>query len=418
MIKQQKIDHLFRHQYGKMVSILTRIFGLSHLETIEDAVQDTFLTATLKWRNELPENPEAWLTKAAKNRVLDLLRKITADQKRISNLNSGPSAITINHLFLDHEIEDSQLRMIFTACHPELKAQDQIAFALKTIAGFSSKEIASALLLKETAVKKRLTRARKTIKDKSITFELPERNTIKNRLHRVHEVIYLIFNEGFHSNRKDMLIRRNLCGEAIRLCQLLLKKEHYRTGGGYALFSLLCFHAARLESKLSEDGKIIDLKHQNRSLWYAPLIALGKDSMTKSYQYNEISSYQMEAAIASEHLKAKTFGDTDWSKILVYYQSLDKLQNSSFTSLNIAIVLLQLQRNDEALKVLSEIDPDQLEQRAYLFYGTQAEYYKNTNEIGKAIDSLDKALQMVSNSSEKAYLKAKKTVLLSNLTRP
>ncbi|PCJ92672.1 MAG: sigma factor, ECF subfamily protein [Flavobacteriaceae bacterium] len=411
MIKEQEMDHLFRHQYGKMVSILTRIFGLSHLETIEDAVQDTFLLASLKWRKEIPENPEAWLTKAAKNRAIDLLRKIKADQNRIANLSSGTSSIAFSHLFLEHEIEDSQLRMIFTACHPILKPQDQIAFALKTIAGFSGKEIASALLLKEATIKKRLARARKTIKEKEIVFELPEDNTIKDRLHRVHEVIYLIFNEGFHSNQKDSLIHKDLCGEAIRLCKLILKKTEYRTGDGYALFALLCFHASRMESKLSASGKIIDLKQQDRSLWYQPLIQLGNDALSTSRGYEEFSSYFLEAAIAQEHVYAKTFKSTNWQKIHAFYKHLNTLQETPFSLLNLAIVLLQLNKNQEALEILNSVNPNDLEQRSYLYFGAKAEYYKNIKENTKALDCIDEALKRVNNTSEKVYLEEKKMEL-------
>jgi RNA polymerase sigma factor (sigma-70 family) len=153
--KEQKVvDHLFRHQYGKMVAILTRIFGLSNLETIEDAVQDTFVKAISSWRNQMPDNPEAWLTQAAKNRVLDLFRKLSAEKKSVSKMESGQNVMAINELFLDNEIEDSQLRMIFAACNPILNPRDQIAFALRTISGFSSKEIASSLLLRRNHQKK------------------------------------------------------------------------------------------------------------------------------------------------------------------------------------------------------------------------------------------------------------------------
>ncbi len=193
---QNKLDHLFRHQYGKMVSILTRIFGLANLEIIEDAVQDTFIKAMVAWRNGMPENPEAWLTKAAKNRTIDLFRKLSADKKRLPKITSGPSAIALNDLFLDTEIEDSQLRMIFTACHPILNPKDQLSFALKTVSGFSAKEIASALLLKEETVKKRLMRARKSIAEQNVSFQIPQGKDLPERLSRVLEVLYLIFNEG------------------------------------------------------------------------------------------------------------------------------------------------------------------------------------------------------------------------------
>lgn len=187
------IDHLFRHQHGRMVAILTRIFGLSNLEIIEDAVQDTFIKAMGTWRNGMPDNPEAWLTQAAKNRMIDLFRKLKSEKERAAYMESGTSTISVNELFLDDEIADSQLRMIFTACHPQLDPRDQIAFALKTIAGFSQKEIASALLLKEEAIKKRLSRARKAIGIKSISFEIPQGEQLNQRMIRVLEVLYLLF---------------------------------------------------------------------------------------------------------------------------------------------------------------------------------------------------------------------------------
>lgn len=132
-------DHLFRHHYGKMVSILTSIFGLSNLELVEDAIQDTFAKAVQSWKGNIPENPEAWLTKAAKNRVVDLFRKAKTQRLWSEKLSSGPSAIRLNEMFLDKEIEDSQLRMVFTACHPALSSKDQVAFALKTISGFGTR---------------------------------------------------------------------------------------------------------------------------------------------------------------------------------------------------------------------------------------------------------------------------------------
>ena len=199
------IDHLFRHHSGKMVSVLTRIFGLSHLEIIEDAIQDTFIKASITWRNQIPDNPKAWLTQAAKNRVLDIFRKLKTEKRHFPNFNLEKNTLAIDDFFLDTEIEDAQLRMIFTACHPSLDSRDQISFALKTVSGFSIKEIASALLTKDDTIKKRLTRARKTISKSQLKFQIPQGNELPIRLNRVMEVLYLIFNEGFHSNKKEKI---------------------------------------------------------------------------------------------------------------------------------------------------------------------------------------------------------------------
>lgn len=413
MKEQKMIDHLFRHQYGKMVSVLTRIFGLEHLETIEDAVQDTFVTALLSWRKKMPENPEAWLTKAAKNRVIDLFRKLNAKQKRIPQIDSGPASIALYDLFLDNEIEDSQLRMIFTACHPILNPKDQIAFALKTISGFSSKEIASALLLKEDTIKKRLSRARKSIKVKSISFQIPLGEHLPKRLSRVLEVLYLIFNEGFHSNNQQILIRKELCGEAIRLCKMLLKNKFTRHPSAYALFALMCFHAARLDSKVNEQNEIIDLKSQNRKQWYRPLIALGHDAMNKAVETENFTSYHFEAAIAAEHLKARTFPETNWDKILMWYQKLYELQPSPLSLLNIAIVHLQKKEFEDVYNILEKINPEDLEQRAYLYYGSYAEYFVGKGAIQKALNSIDHALQLVRNKAEQEYLLKKRVNIMN-----
>ncbi len=406
------IDHLFRHQFGKMVSILTRIFGLEHLETIEDAVQDTFVKALHAWRNQAPENPEAWLTKAAKNRVIDIFRKLNAEQKRVPNIENGVSALALNDLFLAAEIEDSQLRMIFTACHPNLNPKDQISFALKTISGFSSKEIASALLLKEETIKKRLSRARKVIQQNEFSFEIPQGKDLPIRLNRVLEVLYLIFNEGFHSNKKDILIRKELCGEAMRLCKMLLKNDFTTQPDSYALFALMAFHSARLPARTNEENEVIDLKNQDRSLWYFPLIILGNQMMTKAVETDVFSTYHFEAAIAAEHLRAKSFDKTNWQKILDYYKNLQAIQPSPMTSLNIAIVHLQLERLGETVQLLQQIDPNSLEQRAYLFYGTYAEYFIKKGNLQEAIKNIDQAIELVRNESERAFLIKKKTTWL------
>ena len=412
MENQKILDHLFRHQYGKMVSVLTRIFGLAHLETIEDAVQDTFIKAMAAWPKQMPDNPEGWLMQAAKNRMIDLFRKLSAEQKRVPKIESGPASMSLYEMFLDHEIEDSQLRMIFTACHPILNPKDQISFALKTISGFSSKEIASALLLKEETIKKRLSRARKSIKDQSISFEIPIGTDLPERLNRVVEVLYLIFNEGFHSNKKAILIRKDLCAEAMRLCQMLLKKELTQKPITYALFGLMCFQSARIDSKINEQNEVIDLKNQDRSKWHDPLIRMGHEAMFKAVEGEEFTSYHYEAAIAAEHVAAPDFESTNWDKILSHYDKIYEIQPSPIILLNMAIIQLQRDELKAAFVLLEKINSTELEQRTYLYYGSYAEYFIKKNDVKNAIINIDKALELVKNESEKAFLLKKKDALL------
>ncbi|MGB1031441.1 MAG: RNA polymerase sigma factor [Flavobacteriales bacterium] len=415
-MKQDKtIDHLFRHQFGKMVSILTRIFGLSNLETIEDAVQDTFIKASIAWRDEMPENPEAWLTKVAKNRTLDLFKSIKAEKNRAQFSFNGPSSIAVSELFLDNEIEDAQLRMIFTACHETLDPRDQISFALKTISGFSNKEIASALLLKEETVKKRLHRARKSIKDNKVKFEIPVGKELNLRLDRVLEVIYLIFNEGFHSGNPELLVRMDLCGEALRLCKLLIGRTETKTSKSLALFALICFHSARLDSKTNDLQEAIAIKDQDRSKWLFPLIVMGNRAMNLAVEGGEFSVYHFEAAIVCEHLKAKRFEDTNWKAILGFYKQLQQLDPSPIHQLNIVVVLLQLKETAAAKKQLQTISPKDLERREYLYHGCLAEILAEKGQMDDAIAACTIAIELANNKTEKSFLQKRRAILMDQL---
>jgi len=409
------IDHLFRHQYGKRVSILTIAFGLEHLEVIEDAIQDTFIKALKSWQHKLPDNPEGWLITASKNRIIDLFRKIKADQQREHSI-SGPVSMAINEIFLDSEVEDSQLRMIFTACHPLLKPEEQIGFALKTISGFSEKEIATALLLKPATIKKRLQRARKKINESEIKFEVPQGKELNERLNRVYQTIYLIFNEGFHSGSKDQLIRLDICKEAIRLGHMLLHAKLTDDKSNYALMALMCFHSARLNSKVKSDGTFISLRKQDRKTWNQEMIILGNIHMTKAVETEFFTSYHYEAAIAAEHLKAKSFEDTDWVKISMWYQKLYQIAPSPFLELNMAIVYLQMKEWSKAETALEDLDESQLNQRIYLFHSTWAELHESKGEYRKAILSYEEALSTVNNERERDFLNGKLKTIQSRLS--
>ena len=407
-METKNIDHLFRHHSGKMVSVLTRVFGLKHLEIVEDAVQDTFIKASISWRKQQPQNPEAWLTKAAKNRVIDIFRTLNSERNNLPNLSLGTNAIALNDLFLDTEIEDAQLRMIFTACHPKLDSRDRISFALKTVSGFSTKEIASALLTKDETIKKRLSRARKAIKKNDLKFNIPQGHMLHNRLESVMEVLYLIFNEGFHSNTKTQLIRSDLCGEAMRLCQLLLKRVAMRTPEVYALFALMCFHSARLEAKINSENELLDLKNQDRRLWHFPLIELGNSIMNKAVDTDDFSCYHYEAAIAAEHLCAKRFEDTNWDKLLHWYEQLYQLQPMPIHVLTMAVICMQTTNYEKADQLFKQLNPNDFAQRVYLYHAAKADYFFETDHINDALIYINNALKTVNNSLERRFLEKKK----------
>lgn len=408
MSAESNIDHLFRHQYGKMVSICTRVFGLHHLDTIEDAIQDTFIYALKSWQSQIPENPEAWLVVAVKHRIIDLLRKISAEDARIHQLNSGIATHAISELFTEEEVDDSMLRMLFAACNPSLNPKDQIAFALKTISGFSRKEIATSLLLKEETVKKRLLRARKQIVEQNLSFEIPTGKHLQSRIEWVLEVIYLIFNEGYSSAKKDAIIREDLCGEAVRLSHCVLKKSISQTPEAYALHALLCYQSARLKSRITANGEIIRLKEQDRTLWYYPLVLLGHEAMEKAMLVEKLSHFHLEAAIAAEYVQASSYESSNWDRLIALNQQLFNLEGSTYILLNLAILHLEKGEYKEAKHLLTRIDPKSLESRAYLYFATYAEYEFAIKNPTTATEYMDKAIDLTENKYEKAFLNKEK----------
>jgi len=221
----------------------------------------------------------------------------------------------------------------------------------------------------------------------------------------------LIFNEGFHSARKDILVRKDLCGEALRLCKMILKKPLFRSGSVYSLFALMCFLSARLESKVNDDNEIIDMEHQDRKKWYIPLMDLGADALSKSLEYSDRYTYTIEALVALEHLKAKSFKDTNWSAILELYEKLHALQPTPFTQLTMAVVHIQLKNYEKSYNLLVNVIPETLEQRQYLYYGTMANYYKHVGKQEQALRCYDKALDTITNELERNYINKKKEVL-------
>ena len=290
-----------------------------------------------------------------------------------------------------------------------IKPEDRICFALKTISGFSIREISAALLTKEETIKKRLSRARKSIIKSNLQFNIPQGSELPVRLESVMEVLYLIFNEGFHSISKDRIIREDLCGEAMRLCKLLLKHKLTRQPKVYALFALMCFHSARLASKTNLENEILDLKHQDRSLWHFPLVELGNSMMYKAVETDAFSSYHFEAAIAAEHLRAPSYDETDWEKIRHWYTLLHEIQPMPIHKLTLSVISLQMDDLHSANAYLDQVKPSDFEQRAYLYYATQADILHAEKRTKVALQKLDLALEHVLNDQEKQFLLKKRS---------
>lgn len=350
---EQTIDHLFRQQSGKMVAVLSRLAGFKHLNLIEDIVQESFISALQHWKLKgIPDQPEAWLMKTAKNKAVDLLRRINYHARFVQSQDNANYSEQVASFFHDHEISDSELRMIFACCHPSLKKEDQIALTLKLVFSFSISEIAKALVLTDAVVQKRLSRAKEFLVSEHIELEIPSGKELSNRLEAVRIVLYLLFNEGYYARKTDELIRRDLCMEALRCCKILCEHTAVKDPINQALLALMCLHAARFDSRFSDTQQFILLEHQDRSLWDKELIQVGYYYLNAAAEGDKISKYHIEAAIAAEHCKATLYNETNWGQLLYWYDLLIQTDASPVVLLNRALVI---HANGDTEKAIGEV---------------------------------------------------------------
>jgi RNA polymerase sigma factor (sigma-70 family) len=403
--------HLFRHEAGKMVAVLTRIFGLHNLQLAEDVVQEAFLKAMQVWKfDQMPDNPAAWLMQTARNKAIDVIRRQQyADQysrEIASNLDEVESSIT--QFFHEDEIADSQLRMIFSCAHPLLREEDRIALTLKTVSGFGANEIAKSLLTNEAVVQKRLYRAKEFIRNNNIQFNIPVGKPLEERLDTVHAILYLIFNEGYNSVKTDEIIRKDLCAEAMRLCKLLTEHRRCSQPATFALLSLMCFHAARFESRLNENNELVLLQQQDRSKWNKELIAIGYNYLNQSADGRELSVYHIESAIAAEHCMAPAFKETNWERMLCLYDLLLEAKPSATVKLNRAVVLAEMGKVSAAIESILSIEKiDQLINAHYIYSAVLGDLYKRLSDEVKAKQYLQQAHDLTSSDAEKKLIRSK-----------
>jgi RNA polymerase sigma factor (sigma-70 family) len=401
------IDHLFRYESGKMVSVLSRLLGLQNLETAHDIVQDTLLQAMSTWSyNGIPEKPSAWLYRVAKNKAIDFLRR----EKKFKEISPQYSyllqseyglASTVNNLFLENEIQDSQLRMMFACTHPAIAQESQVAITLKTLCGLSVHEIAKAFLTNEETINKRIYRAKEKIRAEKIELNVPQGDELPARLDTVLKSLYLLFSEGYSSSHPDKVIREDLCEEAMRLTFLLANHTITNRPRTNALLSLMCFQASRLQARLDDKGNIILLKFQDRSKWHKQLIAKGVTYLEVAAENSEISSYHIEAAIASLHASADSFEHTDWKSIYDLYEALYQLQPAPIVALNKAIASAYAIGKQTALSQLLQIKG--LE-NYYLYHTSIGEIYFELHQKRKAKEFYEKALHLTNSRPEQQLL--------------
>jgi RNA polymerase sigma factor (sigma-70 family) len=406
----QLVEHLFRREAGKMVAILTGIFGIEHLNLVEDVVQEALSRALQTWPYYgIPKNPTAWLMQTAKNLAVDLIRREHRFREKqpdiIATLEQwAANPVEGDSRLLESEIADDHLRMMFVCCHPLIPTEAQVALALKTLCGFNVTEISRAFLTTEAATAKRLTRAKQKIREAQIPFEIPTGEELARRLDSVLQSLYLLFNEGYKASSGKKLVREELCHEAIRLTGLLTQHPTGNRPKTHALLALMLLNSARISTREDDEGNLLRLDEQERTQWDQAMIARGMFHLAQSAAGEEITEYHLQAGIAACHDAAKDYESTDWRQILSLYDRLVEFDDSPVVALNRAIAVAKVHGPQAGLETVGAIrDLDTLESY-YLLYAVRGEFEMRLNHPEAAAEQFRKSLQLAETKSERMFL--------------
>ena len=406
-------EHLFRHEAGRLVAVLTRLFGIHNLALAEDVVQDAFCRALETWKfHGVPKNPSAWLMTTAKHRALDVLRREGTARKfapELQRLLESEWTLTpvVDQVFETGALKDAQLRVMFSCLHPQLPEETQVALVLHLLCGFAIDETAAAFLKNRAAMAKRIVRAKKTLAQSKQLFDLAGAGEVVARLPAVLRALYLLFNEGYHGASAESAVRAELCEEALRLVHLLLEHPLTATPAAHALAALLNFHAARLPGRLDAEGNLILLIDQDRSCWDTGQIREGHRQLELSAAGTELTAYHVEAAIAGLHAQARCAEETDWGGIVSLYDTLMSIQPSPVVALNRAIALAQRDGPARGLEEIARIrDRQRLIQYPFLFTAV-GEFELRLGRLVQARKSFQAALRLARNPTETRFLQGR-----------
>lgn len=404
----QLVEHFFRHESANLVAVLTRAFGMRRIDLVEDMVQVAMLEAMHAWKQQgVPEKPAAWIHRAAKNRILDALRREKTYEKALAltsqSINDQESRV--DAWLEEEQLPDSLLRMMFVCCHPSLERKTQIALTLKTLCGFGVSEIARGLLLPNETVKKRIQRAKHSLATANVRIELPDDDQLTLRRDVMHEVLYLMFNEGYSTSHGTEPIRDDICEEAARLCHLLCKSPS-QSPASKALLALMLFHAARLDARTDSEGAVVLLEDQDRARWDRRLIVVAQGWLAQS-KANQPTTLHLEAAIAMQHCIAPSVEATDWGTIVRLYTRLLQLRDSPIYALNRAIAVGQAGDPREAMSQLQSLRSHKDMKNYLLLDCAFARIHELEGNTQEAIDAYLVALSKAIAPHEKELLERK-----------
>ena len=394
-----KADQLYKSHFGKMVSSLLHFSDSIDLETAEDLVQDSFSAALVSWKkNGLPVNAASWLFRVCKNKALNKIK----ESKKFSNLfideAINPGDPVISKLPLD----DQQLILLFACAHPDLSPKVQVVITLKYVVNLKIEAIAKILGMTVDGIDKLLMRVRQKIKEEKILFFEPRAEEWESRIHIVHKILYLIFNEGYKTSWGKELIREELCEEALLMTRALLNSRIANKETS-ALYALMLFNASRFKARFGIRNELLDLEEQDRTLWNRELIQLAFVYLERSLG-EIISTYQFEASIAGMHCNAESFATTDWKTITILYSRRLKISPNPFAELNYAIALYYAGLRKEALVILHKLEAKPFFSQYYLLHASLGRIYFAEGNPALAKKYFIKTLKLTSSPAEQGFI--------------
>jgi RNA polymerase sigma-70 factor, ECF subfamily len=396
--------HLFRRAGGRIAARLARHLGPARLSLVEDCVAEAFAAAVSVWRiRGIPENAEAWLTRTAKNKAIDRLRRLRKWEDEGQNAEALAAAIAEVPDMLDSAVDEDQLRLLFVACDPALPEAAQAALALKIVCGFGTAEIARLLLAAPDAVERRIGRAKETIHALGLKFEAPDADAARGRRASVLRALYLMFASGHHAGAASL--RDDLCAEALRLARHVADDRALGGGDAQALTALFAFQAARLPARAGLD--VVLMADQDRALWDRALIAEGVARLQRAMASEALTPWHLEAGIASVHAMARHEAETDWPTILRYYDLLLGLTPTAVVRLNRAVALLMAGKTGESGAELAALGSDPSMPRHLPFHAARAELALRQGQTDEAIEALRAALSLEPGEAGRRFLEAR-----------